>query len=235
MTGNQDHDETVARLVELPPGPERDRLLAELRAAGSDTEAVARYKDAVRLIRTADALWQDAYEPPPLEDDPIAAMLGLIPDTGYQLDPRAFKRCRAASGLSPSALAASLTRRGWEVSTRQVFDWENRPAPSVSPALVRAMAERLKVDPDRLTTNQSAASQASVTATVASEAAASPRFQQLVARFAALQGMTERMAASALQSRMLATVHRGAHPSVDQMLTSVEALIDALDQGDASR
>ena len=102
------------------------------------------------------------------------------------------------------------------------------------PALVRATAEVLGTDPDQLTrqTTPIAASKPHLAVLVAKEAQASPRFESLVARFAKLQGIPAKMAASALGSRMVATVQRGEHPDADQMLASVEALIDALETPD---
>jgi len=234
MTSNAHPDrysELLERLLELSPGRERDRLLESLRLETLGGHLDQMYLDAQRIVRAADLLWADAHRAPALEDDPVAAMLGLVPDASYQLDPRALKRAREASGLQPTTFAQALNRRGWKVTTREVFAWEVKGAPSAPPALLRAAAEVLKVDPDRLTrqTARVAASKPPEAVPVANEAAASPQFQDLVARFARLQGIPSRMAGSALQSRMLATVHRGEHPTPDQMLASLEALIEALE------
>ncbi len=223
--------EYLERLLELPPGTERDRLLEELRTWPSAEDTADPFTGAKRVLRAADLLWTDAHSAPALEDDPIAAMLGAIPDAGYQLDPRAFKRAREASGLQPTTVAAALAKRGWQVTIRDVFTWELKGAPNVSPALLRAAADVLKVDPDRFTRpNTAAVSVPTQAARVAVEAAASPRFAELAQRFARLQGLTPKMSRSVLHSRMLATVNRGEHPTADQMLASLEALVEALEQ-----
>lgn len=227
----------IARLLELPPGDERDRMLETLRVqtfggvVGDDV-----YDDVRRLVQVADLVWLDAHRAPALEDDAVAAMLGLVPDAGYRLDPTAFKRARAAARMEPTTIADVLTKRGWTVSAGDVFNWEIRGAASVPPALIRAVAQVLNTNPDRLTapTSRLASAEAHIE-NATQQAAASPRFVALVARFARIQGMTEKMAASALQSRMLATVHRGEHPTADQTLSSVEALVDALESDDIDR
>lgn len=218
----------LARLLELPPGPERGRLLREL-----SVEARA---EAQGLLEVADLVWEDAHGAPALEDDPTAAVLGLVPEAGYQLDPAALKRARTRAGLKPTALAAALTRRGWSVSAGDVFRWETRTAAAVPPALVRAVAELLRVDPDRLTIESAARDRPTFGAgqlavKIAGEVASTPQFRSLTERFARVQGVTTRMASSALRARMLATVHRGDQPTAEQMLAAVEALVDALESG----
>lgn len=230
--GHHDHySEVLEKLLELPPGSERDRLLESLHAETVGSAFQDMYLDAKRVLSVADALWADAHKAPALEDDPVAAMLGLVSDDNFLLDPRALKRAREAARLRPTAFAEALSQRGWKVSTRDVFDWEVKEGFTAPPALVRAAAEVLRVDPDRLTrqSTQSTPTKAQEVALIATEVAESPRFADLVARFAKLEGMSARMAHSALRSRVVATVHRGGHPDADQMLASLEALIQALE------
>ncbi|WP_122818954.1 hypothetical protein [Nocardioides pantholopis] len=216
----------MARLLELPPGAERESLLSTLPEA---EQAAAR-----RLLNVADLVWEDAHGAPALEDDPVAALLGLVPDAGYQLDPAALKRVRSGAGVKASVLADRLTRRGWSVSAVDVLGWETRGAAVVPPALVRAVADVLHTDADRLTAPargavKSGAGAEVVAADVANEVAGTVRFRGLAERFAALQNMTQKMAESALHARMLATVHRGDQPNAEQMLSAVEGLVDALE------
>jgi|APEBP8051073058_1049385.scaffolds.fasta_scaffold00536_11 DNA-binding transcriptional regulator YiaG len=237
MTNAHDdpYSEVLQQLLELPPGSERDRLLESLHAETPGSAFRDMYLDAKRVLSAADALWADGHRAPTLEDDPIAAVLGLVPDDNLLLDPRALKRAREAARLRPTAFAEALNQRGWKVSTRDVFDWEVKAVSPAPPALVRAAAEVLRVDPDRVTrhTPQDAATKAPEVVRVANEVADSPRFAELVARFAKLEGMSARMAHSALRARVVATVHRGDHPDADQMLVSLEVLIQALEDADS--
>lgn len=220
------YEDRIAGLLSTPPGAERQRILEEF--SGPDRD------EAEKLVRLADLVWVGTYSAPEVTNDPVAAALGLVPDPEYRMDPAAFAKARAAARVKPTDLAAALARRGWPVTVRDVFTWETRTTADVSPALVRAVARELHTEPDRLTTPRAGnhaplAVQQSKAATVAAKVAATSRFQNLVGRFAQLQGVSSPMAASALRSRMLMTVHRGDQPDEEQMLLSVEALVEALE------
>lgn len=216
----KDLDVLVEQLLDEPPGPQRDRLLAQVDE---------RQREWVKaLVDARDLVWEAAHGAPPLEDDPVAAMLGLVPDPGFQLNPGALAQVCATNGVKPTVLADRLRARGWKVEAADVFRWRTRPALEVSPALIRAIAEEVGANPDRLV-SRSASSQSHHQ--VAEEVASTPRFRDLVARFAKAQRLSLPMAQTALQSRMLATVHRGDAPDTEQMLASLEALVRALEQG----
>lgn len=227
MTTDECHgieSDPFERLLALPPGGERNQLLADL-------SPQARV-EARRVVEAADLVWADAHGAPPLEHDPVAAMLGLVPDPDYQLNARALKNFRSRANIKSTALAAALSRRGWPISAGDVFTWEHGGAASVSPALLRAVAEELHIDPDLLITtttgrNQSMYEQSHMR--VASDVTKSPKFRALVQRFGRTQEMSIGMAGSTLHSRMLATVHRGQQPSPEQMLAALEAFIEALE------
>ena len=154
-------------------------------------------------------------------------MLGVVPDPGFQLDAAALVRACKASSVKPTALAARLRARGGQVDTTDGFRWQTRAAPDVAPALIKAIAEEVLIDPDRLVAK--AEPKPNTLRAVAEDVAATPRFRDLAQRFAQIQRMSPTMAVSALQSRMLATVHRGDEPDKEQMLASVEELVRALE------
>jgi hypothetical protein len=108
-----------------------------------------------------------------------------------------------------------------------VFRWQTRAAPDVPPALIKAIAEEVRIDPDRLVAK--AEPQPNTLRALAEDVATTPRFRDLAQRFAQIQRLSPTMAVSALQSRMLATVHRGDEPDKEQMLASVEELVRALE------
>ena len=68
---------------------ERDRLVAELLERPQERELILRdaelndreHAELDGIVETADALWLAAQGAPALEDDPVAAMLGLLPDS----------------------------------------------------------------------------------------------------------------------------------------------------------
>lgn len=181
--------------------------------------------EAVELLDIADLLWETAHGAPPLERDPVAAMLGLVPDSSRALSDSALKRAMQAAGLKPSALAEKLTERGWEVATRDVFNWQTRGSASVPPALIQAIAEITGTAADRLTEDrgESPAHRAVQSVT------ASPAFKSLAERWARLRGTSLSLGASALEAQLATSVFRGSHPSEEQMLASLEALVEALE------
>lgn len=219
-------DDLLARALELPPGGERDQLLGQL---PDDEQAQAR-----RIVKAADLVWDDAHGAPPLDQDPVAAMLGLVPDPSYQVNPAALKKARTRARLKPTELSAALSKRGWPVTTGDVFKWEQTGTASIAPALVRAVAEELHTDADALTGThfgkaENAGSFQSIAGNVADQVTRSPAFQDLVRRFAKAQRMPSRMASSTLHAQMLATVHRGEHPTPEQMLASLQAFVEVLE------
>jgi hypothetical protein len=181
--------------------------------------------EAVELLDIADLLWEAAHGAPPLEQDPVAAMLGLVPDSSRSLSDRALKQAMQTAGLKPSSLAEKLTDRGWEVATRDVFNWQNRGDASVPPALIQAIAEVTGTTADKLTVDRGESPGHRALQSVTS----SPAFKALAERWALLRGTTMSLGASALEARLAASVFRGSTPNEEQMLASLEALVEALE------
>lgn len=211
-------DEIIAKFLE-----------ARTRSAGGDVTGLTDEQRAgvQPLLDVAELLWEAGHGAPPLEDDPVAAMLGLIPDAHYTLDREAFTRASRNAKLKPSVLATRLRARGWEVRTGDVFRWRNQSTAEVSPALIKAIAEETGTEPDLLTVSRQEAGEHEMLTALSQ----SPRFRSLVKRWMQVQGTSSGLAASTLKSRALATVHRGDRPDVEQLLASLEALVAALEAG----
>lgn len=219
---------------------ERDEVLANLlearagRVTGKDQPVLSEEDRAEveSLIEVADLLWEAGHGgAPPLKSDPVAAMLGLIPDPLCALDPKALARARKNARLKPSELADRLVGRGWDVQVRDVFRWENQSTADVAPALIKAIAEETNTSVDRLTKSREATAEHEAIAAVTR----SPGFERLVERWARIQGVSRALAASALESRMLATVHRGDRPDADQLMQSLDALVTTVESGGKPR
>ncbi|WET79036.1 hypothetical protein P3102_34235 [Amycolatopsis sp. QT-25] len=213
---------------------ERDEVIAKLldARASSVSGGVTSLDEEQRaeiepLLEVAELLWEVGHGAPPLEADPVAAMLGLVPDPRYALDPDALKRARRSANLKLVDLVDRLTARGWDVRRGDVFRWENQSAADVSPALIKAIAEEMRIEPDRLIVRRQEAGEHEMLA----ELSQSSRFASLVKRWAGIQGTSPGLAASTLKSRALATVHRGDRPDAEQLLASLEALVAALEDG----
>lgn len=78
-----------------------------------------------------EALRDRAYAVPALESDPVAHMLGLLPQASKTLNPTKLQAAMKASGIKASDVASKLASRGWEVSTRDVFNWSAKNASMV--------------------------------------------------------------------------------------------------------
>jgi transcriptional regulator with XRE-family HTH domain len=182
------------------------------------------------LLEAADLAWESQQSAPPLAADPIAAMLGLVPDPDMELDGKALTAARKRAGLTVSDLAARLTVRGWEVSSKDLFAWESgRNAPQVA-ALINALAEEVGADADGLRRRAGEDPERVRLAAIV----ASPAFKGLAERWARVQSTTLALATSALESRMLVAVHRGGAPDAEVLLESLEAMVSAVEGSDKS-
>jgi hypothetical protein len=211
-------DRLLAKLIEQPQ--ERERILRDARLSDRDREELA------GLLDTADALWLSAQGAPALEKDPAAALLGLVPDGGCSLDRAALARARKRSHLGVSDVAARLRQRGWDFDKSDVFRWETRTATDVPPAVVQAIADILGAPVDNLISTSISSTLPHYVGTVRRH----PRFERLVTRWAQAQRVSRAVAAATLESRMLATVHRGDDPDTEQLLQSLDALVASVER-----
>jgi transcriptional regulator with XRE-family HTH domain len=213
---------------------DRDRLLAELLARPTERERILHdaqlnERDRVEiaeLVDTADMLWLSAQGAPPLEDDPVAAMLGLIPDAECSLDARALSQARRRVGMTVSQVAERLQGRGWEVQTGDVFRWEQGSTSDVAPAVVEAVADILNVSVESLIASPALGSRQDFLADIRRNSL----FEQLVDRWARIRRVSRAAAAAALESRLVATVHRGDRPDPEQLLRSLDVLVSSLEE-----
>lgn len=180
------------------------------------------------LLEVADVAWLSQQHAPDLEEDPVAAMLGLVPDPEIGLDGAALKTARKRASLAISTLAGRLVARGWQITARELMQWENGRNVPRTPALIRAIAEEAGANPDKLTRRLSNDPERQRLAGVRS----SPLFRELAERWARIQGTTVALAESALESRMAVAVHRGDAPETDVLLESLEAMVSALESRD---
>lgn len=165
---------------------------------------------------------QEGAVAPELHQDRTAAMLGLIPDPNTQLDRSALTRLRRGAKLSAGELADRLAARGWDVTHREVFRWENQSVAEVPPALIEAIAATLGVSAPQLTS-------APVTCETGLDTN-QPTVRALVARLAKSLGITLDLAFSRLNAAASVAVHRGDKPTEDQLLVTLEAYVRAMER-----
>lgn len=178
------------------------------------------------LLEVADLLWVQAHGAPPLREDPVAAMLGLVPDEAHALDANGLRAALDSAALTVSEVAARLAARGWDVKTRDVFNWQSGRVTDVPPALIQALADVTRSRPERLTTTAGKMHGGAIAAV-----AATPRFRALAERWALMMRTSLDLASSALESRLAMAVYRGDTPDPDQMLDVLEVVVDHLEEG----
>ncbi|MBO0596335.1 hypothetical protein I2485_03955 [Nesterenkonia sp. E16_7] len=213
-------DEILTQLIDRPQ--ERERILHEARLSGEKTDQL------MTLADTADMLWLSAQGAPPLENDPVAALLGLVPNQSCAIDSTALSRVRKRSRMTVSDVAKRLQERGWEFSKSDVLRWEMRTAADVPPAVGQALADILGTEVESLISTASPDTFAPQIAAVRRH----PLFENLVNRWAEAMHVSRTVAASALEGRMLTTVHRGERPDTEQLVSSLEALVTSIERAD---
>jgi hypothetical protein len=212
-----DKDAAIAKALDVAVGD---------RQAEIDALPPAERDDANSLLEVADLLWTHAHGAPPLQQDSVAAMLGLVPDASRALDPEGLRSALSSAGLKVSELAELLSARGWQITTRDAFNWRAGHVTDVAPALIQAIAEATRSRPERLTARSKGAARGDL-----ADIVALPRFQGLAERWAALMHTSLGLASSALESRLAATVYRGDTPDAEQLLSTLETVVDHLEAG----
>lgn len=182
-------------------------------------------RDIELRLAIVDSLWSGATAPA-LADDPVAAMLGLVPDPQTMLDPTRLRSSRIQKNITASVLAQRLTSRGWAVTTADLVSWERAGHPAASPALLSAIGQELGVPMSQFTRHAAMINQDPVIEAVKR----SERFRALATRFATKLRMPFETAASALGSTMLATARRGAPLTEDQWFEALDRLVGTDDR-----
>lgn len=193
------------------------------------------WAQVVRLAAVEAALFDHAHGAPAVEEDPVAAMLGLVPDPNLSLTGSALKRARTRAGLKVSEVARALTEEGWDITTAEVAGWESRTGTVLAPVLLQSVAASVSSSVESITTNPIDATKSagavggSASERVIDAVTATSAFQELTRRFAGVQGLSRTVAASTLRSRALASVHRGDEPDAAQWIKTLEAFVTALE------
>jgi hypothetical protein len=89
-------------------------------------------------------------------DDPVALMLGLVPDPQIAIDGRKLAAVRKKVGVDLKELVARLRHRGWPVQTKEALRWHTGTT-VLAQALINAVAETLSVDSTAILARSSSA------------------------------------------------------------------------------
>ena len=211
-------DQVVETLLDHPA--DRAQIVSNANLTPTQTVQVE------ELLAIADAVWIAGYEPPARESDPVAAMLGLIPDPALKLNPRALAKARQKARVDIADVARQLQMVGWEYTTADVFRWETKAVDNVPPAVMNAVADFIGADVDSLVASPNRNADRSVLAGFVE----TDQFASLVERWAAAVNVPQTVAAAELRSRSLATVHRGAEPDEVQLMAVLDALVTSVER-----
>ncbi|MDQ1547523.1 MAG: hypothetical protein QOH69_2427 [Actinomycetota bacterium] len=179
-------------------------------------------RERLPAIALEDLFAGAAYQPPRLEDDPAARILGLVVDPALRFDGSAVKRARIRAGLKLPLLVQKLIQRGWEVTNSEALGWENGRSGAIAPALIAAVA-------DIVGASQSSLAASAPTNDPVSAIRTSESFRQLVTRAAEALSVPWDVAAAKLESAAAIPVHRGGTPDIDAALQSLEVLVEELE------
>jgi hypothetical protein len=155
-----------------------------------------------------------AAQVPILADDPVALMLGLVPDPAVVVNGRKLAAARKRAHLDLGQLVDRLRARGWDVTTQQGLQWE-LAHPQLPPALITAIAEELLVEDDALLATPS-------TRREYTDLFDNQRIQAFIADWAAEAGIEPGLLLERTSATLAGATHR------NRTGGSVEALLDVL-------
>ncbi len=147
-------------------------------------------------------------------DDPVALMLGLVPDPAVVVNGRKLAAARKRARLDLGQLVDRLRTRGWDVTTQEGLQWEFGHL-QLPPALITAIAEELSIEDDALLTTPPAPRRHE-------DLFDDQRIQAFIADWAAEAGVEPDL----LRERASATLAGAAHRN--RTGGSAEALLDVL-------
>jgi hypothetical protein len=110
------------------------------------------------------------------------------------------------------------------VSAADVTRWQSQAPTDLTPALLAAVANELHTEIETITDRAPAKPDWLIAAT------ATRRFANLSARWARMKSLSLPTASLALESRLVATVHRGDRPETDDLLEALDTFVSTLEQ-----
>lgn len=204
--------ELLGQLIENPSS--RDDILTAADATSDERSELLSLADA------ADILWVASRVAPPLDEDPIAALLGVAPAAAVTLDPSKFKAARTRANVTVSDLRTRLAARGWKVTGAEIGSWQTDRGSGIVPAMLDDISSILSVAISDITAVRSAG-----TANLFAALRATDWFQELAEQWQEATGVVRSVAESQLLTRATATVHRGDQPDLDQIRDLLQDLV----------
>ncbi|WP_328442730.1 hypothetical protein [Amycolatopsis sp. NBC_00438] len=155
-------------------------------------------------------------EPPPLDDDPLAVALGLVPAQQAALSGPALRTARQRKGMKASQLAKAVTELGHPLRPGELQRWESTPSIPLSIGTIGALATVLGASTESL----------SETVEVPPAYVSSRRFHQLVERLARCLKIPLVLAQTQLLAKAAAPARRGQGYTDDHVLDALEQYVE---------
>lgn len=208
----------------------RDDLIADLithlvnnpRLERPEGVTPSEWRSVIELAGIERELRRGVEATPPLEQDKVAAMLGLVPDETVQLDRASLTRLRKRARLTAGQLAGRLAERGWEITQRDIFRWENSGTHDVPAAVIEAIAGSVGASANDLTADRP--DSVSVLDT------GRPDVRALGERLAVALGIGQDMALSRLRAAAAGSFHRGTRPEDEELLATLDSFVRAIER-----
>lgn len=184
--------------------------------------------EASELFRLLDATWASGLDLPPIEKDPVALALGLVPlpdleATMWVLGPK-LSAVRRRRRLRPSDVARKLTQAGYPHNAKSVVKLEETPANEVTRTFLSALIHALGCNDTELTRDTDDADLDSFAAWLRSE-----QFDREVAKWAAETNYVGPDLRSAARARLLSARYRRSGDSTPgEWITLVRTVLDSL-------
>jgi transcriptional regulator with XRE-family HTH domain len=172
-----------------------------------------------RDLAMARALRASTYEPPALDEDPIAIRFGFNrPGTEASLSGPRLRQARMNARLNVEQLAASLTAAGKSMTTADVFQLEQSATSQVTMAFLGMLAAVLDVS---VADVEAGGRLADFQAFLASDA-----FDAEIARWASEHHADVQEVRTAAQRELAGASFRNARPSLEQWLAVLRAFLE---------
>jgi hypothetical protein len=182
--------------------------------------------EAAELFELLDATWGSYVELPPLESDPVAIALGLVPPPAPQATAIAGPRLaaiRQRKGLKASDLAKQLSNSGHTMSARGIADLEGRAVSEVDGTFLTVLINALGCSFDDISAERQTEMQDFVAWLH------SPDFDGQVALWARDAGYEGPDLTARARSRLLTVRQRsGGEQEREQWITWLRTVLDSL-------
>lgn len=192
-----------------------DTLVKNPRTLRPAPVSVEQWRDIQQLAAMERML--SARGAPPVDQDPVAALVGLVPSREVVLDGPQLKRLRGATSISE--LASQLQQYGWDVTSSEVRRWQGNEPVQLPPALVERLAHIVGTTVAQITREMDPKVSMAVVRT--------PRWDAAVTRLARLLGLGHEAAHIRLSAVVMSTAFR--HESEGSQVEAAEAYVAQLE------